>query len=246
MWDEIDEEGNTNAEEADHDGEETRKMFHIAGLRALDAVFLVLEDFGEVHWMSPRSGAEVVENRWEVTAQQLQDMFGQVDSLSAARLIPSPVRFWARVCGKVLCGECEPWNDSQALYDFVYLVLYTLWMQSEGNAMILGPLDNEFQTAYHYEEDDGREDSDGGEPIELDADDDWDSFIIGEKEQLEWLYLKNRGPQLQLYHTNEDYYQDQFEEEEAESDVDAEEEVAEADVEADQDEAQANEHYYQG
>ena len=71
--------------------------------------------------------------------------------------------------------------------------------------MVLGRLDNEFQTAYHYEEDDGEEASDGSEPIELDADDYWDSFIIGEKEQLEWRYLKNSGPQLQLYYTNEDY-----------------------------------------
>ena len=111
--------------------------------------------------------------------------------------------------------------------------------------MVLGRLDNEFQTAYHYEEDDGEEDSDGSEPKELDADDYWDSFIIVEREQLEWWYLKYNGPRLQLYYTNEDYYQDQVEEEEAESDVDAEEEEAEADVEADQDEAQPNEYYYQ-
>ena len=28
--------------------------------------------------------------------------------------------------------------------------------------MVLGRCDNEFQTAHHYEEDDGEEDSDGG------------------------------------------------------------------------------------
>ena len=246
VWDEIDEERNSYAEEPNHDGEETREVFHIAGLRAPDAVDVVLEDFwGSLLDVAWESGSEVVENLWEVTAQQLQDMFGHVDSLSAARLLPSPVRCWARICCKVLCGECEPWHDSQALYDFVYLVLYNVWMQSEGNTMVLGRLDNEFQIAYHYEEDDGEEASDGSEPIELDADDYWDSFIIGEKEQLEWWYLKNSGPQLQLYYTNEDYYQDQVEDEEAESDVDAEEEEAEADVEADQDKAQPNEYYYQ-
>ena len=111
--------------------------------------------------------------------------------------------------------------------------------------MVLGCLDNLFQTTYHYEEDEGQEDSDGSEPIEVDADDYWDSFIIGEKEQLEWWYLKNSGPHLQLYYTNEDYYQDQVGKKEAESDFDAEEEEADADVEADQDEAQPNEYYYQ-
>ena len=150
-----------------------------------------------------------------------------------------------QVCCKVLCHECEPLNDYQALYNFIHLVLHNLWMQSEGNAMVLGPLDNEFQTAYHYEEDDGEKDSNGSERIELDSHDYWDSFIIGEKEQLEWWYLKNRGPQLQLYYTNEDYYEDQVEDGEAESDVDAKEEEAQADVEANQGEAQANEYYYQ-
>ena len=246
MWDEIDEERNTNAEDPNHDGEGTREVFHIAGLRAPDAVLVGLEDFwGSLLDVAWKSGLKVVENLWEVTAQQLQDMFGHVDSLSAARLLPSPVRCWARVCCKVFCGEWEPWHDSQTLYDFVYLVLYNLWMQSEGNAMVLGSLDNEFQTTYHNEEDEGRKDSDGSEPIELDADNYWDSFIMGEKEQLECWYLKNSGPQLQLYYTNEDYYQDQVEEEEAQSDVDAQEEEAEADVEADQDEAQPNEYYYQ-
>ena len=246
VWDEIDEERNTNAEDPNHDGEGTREVFHIAGLRAPDAVLVGLEDFwGSLLDVAWKSGLKVVENLWEVTAQQLQDMFGHVDSLSAARLLPSPVRCWARVCCKVLCGEWESWHDSQTLYDFVYLVLYNLWMQSEGNAMVLGSLDNEFQTTYHNEEDEGRKDSDGSEPIELDADNYWDSFIMGEKEQLECWYLKNSGPQLQLYYTNEDYYQDQVEEEEAQSDVDAQEEEAEADVEADQDEAQPNEYYYQ-
>ena len=116
MWDEINEERNTN--------EETREVFHIAGLRAPHAVLVVSEDFWgsllDVPW---KSGAKVVENLCEVTAQQLQDMFGHVASLSAARLLLSRVRCWARVCCKVLSGECEPWNDSQALYDFVYLVL---------------------------------------------------------------------------------------------------------------------------
>ena len=60
--------------------------------------------------------------------------------------------------------------------------------------MVLGRLDNGFQNAYHYHEDDGEEDSDGSEPIERAADNYWDSFIIGEKEQLEWWYLKNSGP----------------------------------------------------
>ena len=214
VWDEIDEARNTNTEEPDHDGEETREVFHISGLRVPDAVLVILDDFwGNLLDVAWKSGAQVVENIWQVTGQQLQDMFGRVGSLSAARLLPSRVRCWARVCCKVLCGECEPWNDSQALYDFFHLVLYILWMQSEGDAMILGRLDNEFQTAYHYEEGDGEEDSNGSEPIELDADDYSDSFIIGEKEQLEWWYLKNSGPQLQLYYTNEDYYQDQVEEE---------------------------------
>ena len=72
-----------------------------------------------------------------------------------------------------------------------------------------------------------------------------DTFIIGENEQLEWWYLKNSWPQLQLYYTNEDYYQDQVKEEEARADVDVEEEEAEADVQADEDEAQANKDYYQ-
>ena len=88
---------------------------------------------------------------------------------------------------------------------FVHLVLYNLWMQNEGNTMVLGRLDNRFQIAYHYEEDGREEDSDGSEPIELDTDDYWDSVIIGEKEQLGWWYLKNSGPQLQLYYTNGDY-----------------------------------------
>ena len=141
-------------------------MFHIAGLRPPDAVPVVLEVFwGSLLSVACKSGSEVLENRWEVTAQQLQDRFGHVDSLSAARLLPSPVRCWARICCKVSCSECEPWHDSQALYDFVYLVLYSFWMQSEGNAMVLDCLDNEFQTTYHYEEDDGREDSDDSEPI---------------------------------------------------------------------------------
>ena len=167
-------------------------------------------------------------------------MFGHVDLLSAARLLPSPVRCWARVCCKVLCGECELWHDSQALYDFVYLVVCNFWMQSEGKARVLSRLDNEFQTAYHYEEDEGEEDSEGSERIELDADSYWDLFIIGEKEQLECWYLKNSGPHLQLYYTNEDYYQDKLEEEEAEADVDAEEEEAEADVDAEEEEAEGD------
>ena len=111
--------------------------------------------------------------------------------------------------------------------------------------MVLGRLHNEFQNAYNYEEDDREEDSNGSEPIELDADDYWDSFSFGEKEQLEWWYLKNSGPQLQLYYTNEDYYQDQVEEGEAEAYVDAEEEEAQGEIAADQDESQANQDYYQ-
>ena len=66
----------------------------------------------------------------------------------------------------------------------VYLVLYNLRMQSEGKAMVFGRLHNAFQTAYHYQEEDGEEDSDASEPIELEADNYWDSSIIGEKEQL--------------------------------------------------------------
>ena len=70
VWDEIDEERNTYAEEPNHDGEETREVFHIAGLRAPDAVHVVLEDFwGSLLDVAWKSGSEVVENLWEVTAQ---------------------------------------------------------------------------------------------------------------------------------------------------------------------------------
>ena len=112
VWDKIDEERNTNAEEPNHDGEETREVFYIAGLKAPHAVLVVLEDFwGSLLDVAWKSGCKVVENLWEVTAQQVQDMFGLVDSLFAARLLPSPVSCWARICCKVLCGECEPWHD---------------------------------------------------------------------------------------------------------------------------------------
>ena len=222
VWDEIDKERNTNAQQPDNDGQESREGFHIAGLKGPDAVTEVFEDFWasllDVSW---KSGPKAAENLWEVTAQQLQDMFAHIDSLSAARQLPSLVRCSARVCCRLLCCECDPWHDSQALYDFVYLVLYNLRMQSEGNAMVLGCSGNEFQTASHYEEDEEEVDSDGSEHIELDADNYWDSLIIGKKEQLEWWYLKNSGLHLQLYYTNEDYYQDQVEEEVAEADVDA-------------------------
>ena len=148
VWDEIDEEMNTNAEEPDQEGEEMREIFHVGGVRAPGAVTEVSEDFwGSLMDVVWKFGAEVVEILWKVTTQQLGDMFGHIDSLSAARLLPSPVRCWARVCCKILCGECEPWHDSQMLYDFVYLVSYNLQMQSEGNAMVLGRLDNQFQTA---------------------------------------------------------------------------------------------------
>ena len=97
VWDVINEERNTNAEETDHNGEDTRGVFHIAGLRAPDAVLVLLQDYlGSVLDVAWKSGAEVVENLWEVTAQQLQDGFGHLDSMSPARLLPSPVRCWAR------------------------------------------------------------------------------------------------------------------------------------------------------
>ena len=101
------------------------------------------------------------------------------------RLLPRPVRWWARVTCKVLCPECKPWHDFQVLCDFVYLVLYNLRMQGEEDTTVFGGVDNEFQTAYHCEEEDEEGDSVGSEPIEMHADDYSDSFIIGDKEQLE-------------------------------------------------------------
>ena len=69
VWDEIDEERNTNAEEPDHDGEETREVFHIAGLRAPDVVLVVLEDFwGSLLDAAWKSGSKVVDDLREVTA----------------------------------------------------------------------------------------------------------------------------------------------------------------------------------
>ena len=63
VWDEIDEERNTNDEKPDGDREETREVFHTAGLGARDTVTEFLEDF----WVSllnvaRKSGAKVVEN----------------------------------------------------------------------------------------------------------------------------------------------------------------------------------------
>ena len=79
----MNDERNTNAEESDTKGDETQEVYHIAGLRSPDAMAEDVEDF----WRSlldvaRKSGVPVAENLWEVTVQQLQDIFGNVHSLS--------------------------------------------------------------------------------------------------------------------------------------------------------------------
>ena len=115
-------------------------------------------------------------------------MFGHVDSLSAARLLPSPVRCWARVRCKDLLVECKAWHDSQTLYAFFYLVFYnfwTLWSSVVGTTSFRQPITIK-KTAEKR-------------TLMVVSSLNWmltttGTFIIGEKKQLRWWYLRNSGP----------------------------------------------------
>ena len=94
---------------------------------------------------------EYTEDLNEVTGTRLEDMFGPVDSVSEALLLPHQVRNWAHRCSEIYCAVGCNWQNREAVREFADLILYNCGQENEGKPLVLRRLDGEDGTEYWLE-----------------------------------------------------------------------------------------------